>query len=76
MITAVKENTKLKPALAIGTGVPITLAKEATDAPLLSADKTIQKFVKGSIIFTWYFPHRFSFPYFCDKMVFGFVDFI
>ena len=49
MITAVKENTKLKPALAIPTGVPITLAKEATDAPLLSADKTIKILSKAAL---------------------------
>ena len=37
-----KENTRVKLALAIRAGAPITLAKEILDTPPLVADKTIK----------------------------------
>ena len=40
-IPAVAENAKLKHALAIPTGAPITVANEAIKTPPLVADKTI-----------------------------------
>ena len=42
MILVVKENTRLKLALAIITGAPITLAKEIIDNPSVVADKVIK----------------------------------
>ena len=42
MIPVVKENIKLKLALAIPTGALITLIKEIRDIPPLYADKTIK----------------------------------
>ena len=42
IIPVVKENTRVKLALAIPTGTPITLAKEIMDTPTLVADKTIK----------------------------------
>ena len=42
MILVVKENTRLKLALAIPTGAPITLAKEIIDNPSVVADKVIK----------------------------------
>ena len=41
-IPVFKENTRLKVALAIPEGAPITLAKEIIDAPSLVADKQLQ----------------------------------
>ena len=46
MIPLVKENTRLKLALAFPTGAPITLRKEITDIPLLVADKAIKILLK------------------------------
>ena len=40
-ILVVKENIKLKLALAISTGALVTLAKEIIDTPPLVADTTI-----------------------------------
>ena len=45
-IPVVIENTKLKLALAIPTGAPITVANEGVDIPLLVADKTIKDLSK------------------------------
>ena len=42
MISVVKENTRLKLALAIPTGTPITLAKEIIDITPLVVGKTIK----------------------------------
>ena len=42
MIPVVKENIKVKLALAIPTGAPIALAKEIVDIPPPVADKTIK----------------------------------
>ena len=42
MTAVVKENIKLKLALAIHTGTPITLLKEITNIPPLVADKAIK----------------------------------
>ena len=42
IIPVVKENTRLKLALAIPTGAAIILAKEIIDIPPLVADKTIK----------------------------------
>ena len=42
IISVVKENTRVKLALAIHAGTPITLAKKIIDIPLLVTDKTIK----------------------------------
>ena len=42
IIPVVKENTRVKLALPIPTGTPITLVKEIIDNPPLVADKTIK----------------------------------
>ena len=42
IISVVKENMRVKLALAIRAGTPITLAKEIIDIPLLVTDKTIK----------------------------------
>ena len=42
MISVVKENTRLKLALAIPAGTPIILVKVIIDIPTLIADKTIK----------------------------------
>ena len=42
MIPVVKENIKLKLAIAIPTGAPIILVKETIDIPPLVSDKTIR----------------------------------
>ena len=42
MILVVKENTRVKLALAIPAGAPVTLAKEKIDTPPLVADKIIK----------------------------------
>ena len=42
IIPVAKENTRLKFALAIPTGVPIILEKEIINIPPLVADKTIK----------------------------------
>ena len=42
IIPVVKENTRVKLALPIPAGAPITLAKEIIDTPPLVADKTIK----------------------------------
>ena len=42
MIPVVKENTRLKLALAIAAGTPKTLVKETIDIPPLITDKTIK----------------------------------
>ena len=80
MILVVKENAKLRPALAILAGVPITQAKEAIDTPLLVADEKscqiLVKIIKSSNIFTTFFTHQFSFTSFCNKKVFNFVDLV
>ena len=44
IITAVKENRKLKFVFAIPTGTPITLVKEIILISLIVADKTIKVF--------------------------------
>ena len=46
MIPVLKENARLKIALAILTGAPITLTKEIIDTPPLVADKAIKVFSK------------------------------
>ena len=46
MIPVVKENIKLKLALAIPTGAPITLTKEVILIPPLVADKTTKTLSK------------------------------
>ena len=46
MTPAVNENVKLKLALAISTGAPITLANDAMEMPPLVADKTIESLSK------------------------------
>ena len=43
MIPEVKENAKLKLAVANLTGAPITLGNEAIETPPLVADKTIKE---------------------------------
>ena len=45
-IPVVTENAKLKLALAIPTGAPITVANDAVETPPLAADKTIKDFSK------------------------------
>ena len=55
MIPVVKENTRLKRALAIPTGTPITLVKEIIDIPPFVINKTIHvlsKYSKSSNVFT------------------------
>ena len=42
IIPVVKENTRVKLALAVPSGTPITLTKEIKDTPPLFADKTIK----------------------------------
>ena len=42
MILVVKENARLKLALNIPTGAPITVVKEIIDTPPLVADKIIR----------------------------------
>ena len=42
IISVVKENTRVKLALAVPAGTPITFSKEIIDAPPLVADKTIK----------------------------------
>ena len=42
IIPVVKENARVKLALAIPAGVPVMLAKEIIDTPPLVADKTIK----------------------------------
>ena len=42
IIPVVKENTRVKLALTIPAGAPVTLAKEIIDTPPLVADKTIK----------------------------------
>ena len=42
IIPVVKENTRLKLALAIHTGTPATLVKQIIDITPLAADKTIK----------------------------------
>ena len=42
VIPVVKENTRVKLALAIPAGTLITLEKKIIDSPLLFADKTIK----------------------------------
>ena len=44
IIPVVKENTRVKLALAIPAGAPITLAKEIINTTALIADKTIEVF--------------------------------
>ena len=41
MISVVNQNAKLKLALAISTGAPLTLVNDATEMPPLVGDKTI-----------------------------------
>ena len=45
-IPVIIEHAKLKLALAIPTGAPITVANDAIDIPPLVADKTIKDFSK------------------------------
>ena len=47
-IPVVIENAKLKLALAIPTGAPITVANDAIDSPSFAADKTIKDLSKYS----------------------------
>ena len=47
-IPVVIENAKLKLALAIPTGAPITVANDAIDIPSFAADKTIKDLSKYS----------------------------
>ena len=61
IISVVKQSIKLKLALTIYTGTPITLTKETIDISLLVADKIIKvlpkksKAAKQSKFFTHYF---------------------
>ena len=60
MVPVVNENVKLKLALAISTGTPITLANDTIETPPLVSEKTIKDFikiVKSNNIFTKYFTH-------------------
>ena len=54
IIPVVKENTRVKLALAIPTGTPTILVKEIIDTHPLVADKTTKVFiiVKSSNVFT------------------------
>ena len=42
IISVVRENTRLKDALAVPTGAPITIANEAIEMLPLVADKTMK----------------------------------
>ena len=70
------EIARLKLALAIATGCPITVANDATEVLTVVADETKIKMVKRNNVFTKFFAHYFSFFNLCNKMIFNFVDFI
>ena len=46
IIPVARENTRVKLALTIPAGAPITLSKEILDTPPLAADKTIRSLSK------------------------------
>ena len=46
LLTVARENTRLKLALAIPAGIPVTLTKILTDTSPLVADKTIRALSK------------------------------
>ena len=62
IIPVVKENTRVKLALAILAGIPITLVKKIILIPPLAADKiSLVNIIKSNNVFTYFFTHCLSF---------------
>ena len=62
IIFVVRENIRVKLALTIPAGSPITVAKEIIDTPPIAADKTIKalsKLSKAAIYLQMYLPIKF-----------------
>ena len=71
------ENARLKLALTIPTGAPMTVANDAIEMLPVVKDKTINdmKIVKRSDTLTKSFAHWFSFFNLSNKIIFNFIDF-